>query len=463
MSLGHHLLTLTAATALLVAPASPVRAADALPTGTTLTANAAYADSTTLLQVDVTEPDGTPVVDATVDLERRRDGAWTDLGSVVTDDAGHAELPAVMDRDPKADVFRASYAGDEVHAGSGSGPVQVELLRRTSRATVDGPASVVDEQPLTLQLGWHLGNGDPVSGPVEVWRRVGGGAWTRVATVRTGSDGTATYTSRPRTDTDWQARVRALAWVTGDRSAVHAVDNRPPGEPVQLPTAAPHPRIPLPPQPHAVGVGPHVVVTRIPDRVWRQMTGATWHSGCPVGRASLRYARINYWDYAGYRRRGELVANQDAVGRITAALAEMYQAHLPIRSMYREDRFGWSSRVHGADDYKSMAAGNTSVFNCRGVVGNPAVRSPHAYGRALDLNTWENPYRSRQGTVPNTWWQSHAHPRVAWRARSHQVVQIMARHGLRWTYGLEDTQHFDAPVGSGRYLPRPLGCRGACD
>ena len=65
--------------------------------------------------------------------------------------------------------------------------------------------------------------------------------------------------------------------------------------------------------------------------------------------------------------------------------------------MYRVDRFGYSSRLRGGDDYASMAAGNTSVFNCRDVVNRPGVRSPHSYGRALDVNTWENPYRSARG------------------------------------------------------------------
>ena len=39
---------------------------------------------------------------------------------------------------------------------------------------------------------------------------------------------------------------------------------------------------------------------------------------------------------------------------------------------------------------------------------------------------------------------------------------MMAGHGLRWTYGNGDTQHFDAPAGNGRYL-RPVGCSGVCE
>jgi hypothetical protein len=110
-----------------------------------------------------------------------------------------------------------------------------------------------------------------------------------------------------------------------------------------------------------------------------------------------------------------------------------------------------------------MAAGNTSVFNCRDVVNRPGIRSPHSYGRALDVNTWENPYRSARGIVPNPWWQSRSHPRVAWRAASHRVVAIMARNTLRWTYGLGDTQHFDARAGNGRYAVIPPECGGVCE
>ena len=78
----------------------------------------------------------------------------------------------------------------------------------------------------------------------------------------------------------------------------------------------------------------------------------------------------------------------------------MYDGRYPIRRMYRVDRFGWSKKLHGANDYASMRADNTSAFNCRSVVNKPGVLSPHARGRAVDMNTWENPYRSATGLVP---------------------------------------------------------------
>ena len=95
-----------------------------------------------------------------------------------------------------------------------------------------------------------------------------------------------------------------------------------------------------------------------------------------------------------------------------------------------------------------MRADNTSGFNCRSVVNKPSVMSPHARGRAVDINTWENPYRSATGLVPNTWWASRSHPRIAWRSSSHAVVKIWRAHGFKWTYGTVDSQHVD-----GRTLP----------
>jgi hypothetical protein len=39
----------------------------------------------------------------------------------------------------------------------------------------------------------------------------------------------------------------------------------------------------------------------------------------------------------------------------------------------------------------------------------------------------------------------------------------MARHGLRWTYGMGDTQHFDATGDHGRVMVYP-GCEDVvCD
>jgi hypothetical protein len=470
MLLGHRSLTLPSlllGLALAVGLLVPAHAEEPMASTLTLTGEPTYADRSTPLRIALVREDGSPVAGGQVTVERRTDGTWTQAAVVATDEKGQGTLDVTLARDRADNRFRASWAGDATATGSESGEVPVALERRTSTVRVSGPDEVVDERTVQVHVRWVAGRDVPVRGTVRLMRRNAGGDWKLADRLSTDDEGRASLTVRPREDTRWKAVVRRLDWVTADTSGVHRVDNLPPGTPVDLPAAAPKPRINLPDQPHAVGTGAHPVVRAIPDGIWRQMTGRTWHSGCPVGRPALRLLRINYWDYRGYRRRGELVAHADAVHQMSAALADMYAARLPVRAMYRVDRFGWSSRLRGGDDYRSMAAGNTSAFNCRQVVGSPGSRSPHAYGRSLDLNTWENPYRSRQGTVPNTWWMGHSHARVAWRSREHRVVEIMARHGLRWTYGNGDTQHFDVAPGSGRvstsYLSTFEECGGVCD
>lgn len=436
--------------------------AEAAATSLTLTASKGYAGTPTHLRVALADG-GTPFVGAVV-VQRRVDGDWSTIGTLTTDAQGHATVDATLAEQSRDNVFRARYAGDGTHGPADSGPQQARLLRRNSVVEVGGPKQVVDGHRTVIKVQWHTGLGAPVSGPVRVYQQLGDRKkWQVAGTVHTNAQGRATLRVRPRVDSRWRATVRKKDWITGDRSRVHRIDNLPPGKPVRLPRSAPKPRVSVPPQRRAVGDGAHPTVTRIPDGVWHQMTGRTWHRGCPVGRTGLRLVRVNYWGYDGYRYRGEVVAAASAAPRMAAALAEMYAKDFPIRSMYRVDRFGWSGRLHGADDYRSMAAGNTSAFNCRQVVNRPGVRSPHSYGRSLDINTWENPYRSPTGLVPNSWWQRHSHPLVAWRSRAHPVVRIMARHGLRWTYGMSDTQHFDATGSHGRVIVYP-GCENVvCD
>lgn len=438
------LLAIPVVLALSLLPVRPVAAVAAADVVLTLSAPAQHADRATTLTVTVA-----PAGEHEVALHRWDGAAWQPAGSVTTGPEGVATVAVQVDRQPARNLVRASVAG-------ASTEYRLPLLALPTVTTLRGPASVVDERAAVLTIVRRTSEGVPVPGTVRVQRRVDG-TWRTVATRTADATGTVVVRPRPRTDSRWRAIGDRQPWAAASSSNVLAIDNLPPGRPVVLPEAAPRPRVRLPAQPRATGAGANPAIGRIPDGVWRSIVGRSWHRGCPVGRSGLRLLRINYWDYAGYRRRGEVVAAASVVRQMAGALADMYAARLPIRSMYRVDRFGWSSRLQGADDYRSMAAGNTSAFNCRWVVGRPGVRSPHSHGRALDVNTWENPYRSRQGWEPNAWWPSRSNARIAWRSRTHPVVQIMARHGLRWTYGRSDSQHFDAVPRGGRLVVVP-GC-----
>ena len=271
-----------------------------------------------------------------------------------------------------------------------------------------------------------------------------GHPWTNYKRVRL-TNGRATLREKPRLDSRWRLRGGAGTWWRADASNFLLIDNLPPAKPIAYPAAAPKP-VSTSAQARATGAGAHAVITRISDKVWRSMVGRTWHSGCPLGRSGLRLLRINYWGFNGYRYRGEMVLSSAVVARAARALRDMYNGRYPIRRMYRVDRFGYSKVLHGGNDYKSMRADNTSGFNCRSVVNKPSVLSPHARGRAIDINTWENPYRSATGLVPDKWWASRSHPRIAWRSSSHPVVKIWRAHGFHWTYGNVDSQHVDGRI-----------------
>ncbi len=462
-----------------LALAAPVSAAPAAPpdeiaTVTTATAEPRVEGATTPLRIRVATTSHRPVADVPVVLQRRVGGTWRRLAGVRTGAQGRASAPMVLARRAADNVVRVRYAGGDPVPGAGggpeptgetygastSGPVSVGLLRRSSRITLEGPGSVRDGDTVALRIVRRTGAGGPVPGWVGLQRRTPSG-WRGVLRVQLGDQGRGAAVVRPRRTTRYRVASPPQDWVQGATSGGHVVRNLPPGSVVRLPVGAPRPRIGLPGQRLVRRAGASPVVTRIPGGVWQSMTGRSWHRGCPVGRAGLRLLRVTYWGYDGYRHRGEMVVGAWAVQRAAGALGEMYRRGFPIRRMYRVDRFGWSNRLQGANDYRSMASGNSSGFNCRSVVGRPGIRSPHAYGGAIDINTWENPYRSRAGWVPNRYWGSRSHERVAWRSPSHPVVGIWARHGFRWTFGVDDSQHFDAVRSNGRVIA-PRGCTVYC-
>ena len=114
---------------------------------------------------------------------------------------------------------------------------------------------------------------------------------------------------------------------------------------------------------------------------------------CPVPLRDLRYLRMTHRDLDGRARTGEMVVHRRWADDVTWVFGRLYDAGWPIARMRLVDDYG-------ADDDASMAANNTSGFNCRRVAGQRAW-SQHAYGAAIDLNPVQNPY-VRQGSVQPT-------------------------------------------------------------
>jgi hypothetical protein len=180
--------------------------------------------------------------------------------------------------------------------------------------------------------------------------------------------------------------------------------------------------------------------------VSRAELGASWRSGCPVAPAQLRELRVPYWGFDGKRHVGALVVNERVVGQVSAIFGRLYRERFPIRRMTPIAAYG------GSDD-RSMAADNTSGFNCRyAVAPGPKHWSAHAYGEAIDVNPVENPYREDGRVLPPAGRayvdRSKARPGMAVTGRTLVTAFIAGgwQWGGRWT-GSPDYQHFSSTGG----------------
>jgi hypothetical protein len=136
----------------------------------------------------------------------------------------------------------------------------------------------------------------------------------------------------------------------------------------------------------SVSVGP------IPSILASQMQGTTMHDGCPVGLEELVLLESVHWDLEGVIQKGQLVVSAAVADDLSQALEAMFRAGFAIHSMRPASAFG-------GNDNTSMAADNTSAFNCRAVTGGSGW-SQHSYGDAIDINPIENPYISGSTILP---------------------------------------------------------------
>jgi hypothetical protein len=176
----------------------------------------------------------------------------------------------------------------------------------------------------------------------------------------------------------------------------------------------------------------------------RERMTSSWRPGCPVAIDELRLVTLTHWGFDRELHRGELVVHEDQARAVKGVFRALFQARFPIERMKLVD-------VYGADDDRSMAANNTSAFNCRRVEGSSSW-SEHAYGRAIDINPIQNPAVEGGRVSPP------AGSRYLDRSRrakgliraGDRVVRAFAAIGWGWGgywTSLKDYQHFSATGG----------------
>jgi hypothetical protein len=168
----------------------------------------------------------------------------------------------------------------------------------------------------------------------------------------------------------------------------------------------------------------------------------SYRPGCPVGPAQLRLVRVSYWGFDNRAHLGSIVVRSTAARDIVSVFRRLYASRFPIRRLRPID-------AYRASDAKSMAADNTSGFNCRyAIAGGPRRWSSHAYGLAVDVNPVENPYLDRGIVRPAAGRRyldrSHRRPGMAFVGGA--LERAFAAVGWSWggNWSSPDYQHFSA-------------------
>lgn len=121
------------------------------------------------------------------------------------------------------------------------------------------------------------------------------------------------------------------------------------------------------------------------DLVKERITGISYpESGCTVPYEDLAYVGLLYFDFDGHSQNGELICNKAIAQDMVEIFYELYRNEYQLERVRLIDEYG-------GDDTASMADNNTSCFNYRVVDGTTNL-SKHAYGLAIDVNPYYNPY-----------------------------------------------------------------------
>jgi len=133
----------------------------------------------------------------------------------------------------------------------------------------------------------------------------------------------------------------------------------------------------------------HSRISTVPVQVAAR---STWTTGCPVALDELRYVTVSFRGFDGRAHTGELLVHRSTATGVVSAFRRLFAAGYPIERM----------RVITPEELDAAPTGDgntTSAFVCRSAVGTMQW-SEHAYGRAIDVNPFHNPYVKGRVVLP---------------------------------------------------------------
>ena len=166
---------------------------------------------------------------------------------------------------------------------------------------------------------------------------------------------------------------------------------------------------------------------------------STWKEGCPVPPEDLRYVTVTFWGFDGLSHTGELIVGAAWAEEIVGVFETAWDAGFPFEEM----------RIVTVADLDAEPTGdtnNTASFVCRAVTGGSRF-SEHAYGLAIDINPFHNPYIRGDLILPElaSSYLNRDDLRTGMLTSDHPVV--LAFKDIGWSWGgdwnsLKDWHHF---------------------
>ena len=185
------------------------------------------------------------------------------------------------------------------------------------------------------------------------------------------------------------------------------------------------------------GEGFASVVETVPDAV---LARSTWAPGCPVDADDLAYVRLTFWGFDDQRHTGELLLNRSVADDVVGVFRTLYEEGFP----FEELRITQRSEL---DAHPTGDGNNTESFVCRPSTGSTTTYSQHAYGLAIDLDPFQNPYTKDDLVLPELASSYLDRDDVRPGMITPDGVVVRAFEAIGWTWGgtwssLKDYQHF---------------------
>jgi hypothetical protein len=167
---------------------------------------------------------------------------------------------------------------------------------------------------------------------------------------------------------------------------------------------------------------------KIRQKDWLSLLNSQPAEILPIPQERLQRIHVPYWTFDDHKAEGKIEVLDVVVPWVKAIFEDLLNLKFPIFQICPIEDFGGS-------DVASMDANNTSAFNGRKIDGS-SLWSLHAYGLAIDLNPFQNPFLSFD-SMPNGLVKVLPYQGTRYLNRSYQrpgmvepIISVFKKHGF---------------------------------